>query len=572
MTQRSLTPGTDSSLHLPRTTGLNIANWASETNPSLNGRAIRLEQYETSRSLALTPDASSSQGGFALGANWSLRFFSSSGQQRWAKQVPDVTWGVNVSPDGRLVVAAYGDGTIRWHRVSDGQELLAFFPHADRKRWVLWTPSGYFDASPGGEDLIGWHINRGSDAAADFFPASRFRSQFYRPDVIDRVLDAGSEADVLAQANQDAGRKDTPTVSVVQVLPPVVEILAPVGDSTVGSTSVTLRYRVRSDTPVTGLRARVNGQAVQTRNASALEGDATQERSVTVSIPEQDSEIQLFADNKNGTSTPATLRLRWAGKPAPAPEISNKPKLYLLAVGVSQYANPQYNLDLAAKDATDMARVLQAQKGKLYADVQVRLLTNAKATKDDVLDGLEWLKKEVTAKDVGIMFLAGHGMNDNTGKYYFLPHNADPGKLLRTGVAQTDIRDTLNTLAGKVVFFIDTCHSGNALGTARTRAATAPVDAFVNELASAENGVLVFTAATGRQLSLEDNSWGNGAFTKAVVEGLSGKADQQNTGRVTHKALDYYVSERVKQLTGGQQSPTSIIPQGVQDFPLAVVK
>ena len=50
--------------------------------------------------------------------------------------MPGTLWAVNVSGDGRLVVTAYSDGTIRWHRMDDGQELLAFFPMADRKRWV----------------------------------------------------------------------------------------------------------------------------------------------------------------------------------------------------------------------------------------------------------------------------------------------------------------------------------------------------------------------------------------------------------------------------------------------------
>jgi hypothetical protein len=34
--------------------------------------------------------------------------------------------------------------------------------------------------------------------------------------------------------------------------------------------------------------------------------------------------------------------------------------------------------------------------------------------------------------------------------------------------------------------------------------------------------------------------------------------------------LDLYVSERVKQLTGGKQSPVTQAPGGVPDFPLAV--
>ena len=35
-----------------------------------------------------------------------------------------MAWGVNVSPQAFFAVAAYGDGTVRWHRLSDGEELL----------------------------------------------------------------------------------------------------------------------------------------------------------------------------------------------------------------------------------------------------------------------------------------------------------------------------------------------------------------------------------------------------------------------------------------------------------------
>ena len=49
-------------------------------------------------------------------------------------------------------------------------------------------PEGYYDCSLGAEDLIGWHVNRGKNEAADFFPAAKFREQFYRPAVIQQVL------------------------------------------------------------------------------------------------------------------------------------------------------------------------------------------------------------------------------------------------------------------------------------------------------------------------------------------------------------------------------------------------
>jgi WD40 repeat protein len=560
-------------LAAPRTSGpgITLARWRNDRPPELNGRPLRLEPDETSLSVAITPDDQR----FALGADWSVYLFNRSGEQIWRAVAPGAAWAVNVSGDGHSVVAALADGTIRWYDIRDGHEKLAFFPHADRKRWVVWTPSGYYQASPGGEDLIGWHLNHGRDAAADFFPASRLRSKFNRADVVAHALNSPSEAEALRLANAESGRRsDAKSSSVQTLLPPVVEILSPQDGSALVTNSVTVRYATRtpSDAPVTGLRARVNGQPVGLPDIRGLAPVGSgNSREVAIPIHEQNSEIQLFAENKNGVSTPASLRVVLSGTtPAPAQGDMYKPKLYVLTIGVAKYANPSFNLDLPAKDAHDFANVLLRQKGELYADVQVRLLTDADATKDNVLDGLEWLQHQVTARDVGMMFLAGHGMNDNTGKYYFMPYNADPDKLLRTGVPQTDIRDTLSSLAGKAVFFVDTCHSGNALGTAKTRGVDNDVNAFVSELASAENGVVVFTASTGRQSSLEDPAWGNGAFTKAVVEGLGGKADFQKSGRITLKGLDFYVAERVKELTGGRQSPVSIAPNGVPDFPIAL--
>jgi WD40 repeat protein len=550
---------------------LGITEWPNSRAPKLNGKVLALQPYEMSLSLAIQPDGER----FVLGTGWSVYLFDSSGRQLWRVLSPGSAWDVNVSGDGQTVVAAFGDGTIRWYDIQDGHEKLAFFPHADRKRWVAWTPSGYYMASPGGEDLIGWQLNHGNDAAADFFPASRFRNRFNRPDVVARALSTRSEVEALRLADAENERSpEAHPVSIRTLLPPVVEILSPQNGSPLTSSSVTVRYTARSpaDAPVTGLRARVNGRAVSIPEARDLGVAGSSEYEVTIPVRAEDSEIELFAANRNGVSTAATVHLSWVGSaPALRPEMIFKPKLYLLAVGVSTYSNPAFDLGLPAKDARDFVAVWLKQKGLLYADVQVRLLTDADATKDNILDGLDWLQHQVTSRDVGMMFLAGHGTNDNTGKYFFLPYNADPERLLRTGVPQADLRDTLSSLAGKAMFFIDTCHSGNALGTARARDTRNDINGFVNDLASAENGVIVFTASTGRQFSLEDPAWGNGAFTKAVVEGLSGKADFQHTGSITHRGLDYYVAERVKDLTGGKQSPVSIVPQGIADFPIAVV-
>jgi hypothetical protein len=148
------------------------------------------------RALAIAPDASR----FVLGTEWYLRAYRADGGELWQKPVPGTAYGVNIGGNGKLVVAAYGDGTIRWHRLADGQELLALFVHAKDRRFIAWTPQGYYAASPGAEDLIGWHVNRGFDTAPDFYPASTFASTYCRPDLVKAALDNVDAPPLLPKA------------------------------------------------------------------------------------------------------------------------------------------------------------------------------------------------------------------------------------------------------------------------------------------------------------------------------------------------------------------------------------
>ncbi|HLL72221.1 MAG TPA: caspase family protein [Pyrinomonadaceae bacterium] len=581
------------SWHLPTTKAaeLRITDWYNTYEPKLNGARLKLVQNEMSRSLAIAPDASA----FLLGTSFWLRLFERNGAERWKVAIPGEAWAVNISADGQLAVAAYADGTIRWYGMTDGRELLAFFPHADRKRWVVWTPSGYYDASPGAEELIGWHVNNGRDRAADFFPVGQFRNVYYRPDVVSKVLETRDEQLALRAANEEAGRKQQ-AADVSMLLPPVVEIVSPADGAELAADEVVVRFNVRtpSGEPVTEVKALVDGRPVATGRGLGLQatGQNAGTRELRFNVPAGESLVSIIAANRYTSSVPATVRVRArqpvavsaaatpgrvASPARPAGEAFEiRPKLYVLAVGVSNYADPKLKLGFAAKDAQDFAVSWERQRGELYRDVVVKVLTDDRATKDEVLDGLDWIRKETTSKDVAVVLFAGHGVNDPNGLYYFLPFNADTNKLLRTGVSFSDIKNTVAALAGKTLFFIDTCHSGNVLGGARRGllGSLGDLNGVVNELASAENGAVVFAASTGNQFSLEHAMWNNGAFTKAVVEGLGGGADYDKSGkgRITLNMLDLYISERVKELTKGQQTPTTAKPHTVPDFPIALKK
>ena len=311
VTSRRLDMGTaNSDWHAPiiKAKGLVITDWRETAFPKLNGKTLTLHPNELSRALAIAPD----NRGFLIGGSWSLNLFDRTGNLLWRVPAPDTTWAVNITGDGKTAVAAFADGTIRWYRMEDGQELLAFYPCADRKRWVNWTPGGYYDASPDAEELIGWHFNNGRDMAADFFPVKQVKSFFYRPDVVAETLKQHDEIQAIKVANERSGRQDQ-RVEVGKVLPPVVDILSPPEGVERVAGEVVVRFRMRTPTgePVTSVQALVDGRPAQTKGtARAAMGGSTNINEITVFVEGVVNQISIVAQNKYSASVPASVEVR----------------------------------------------------------------------------------------------------------------------------------------------------------------------------------------------------------------------------------------------------------------------
>jgi len=290
---------------------------------------------------------------------------------------------------------------------------------------------------------------------------------------------------------------------------------------------------------------------------------------VTLWLPPQDLTVALEVRIGDLAIRSATIRLRWRGE-APEP----RPTLYLLAVGVSEYKHYK-PLRYAHLDAKDFGAAMRGQVGLMYEKVEVRTLPNAEATCAEIMGGLQWLTERAQSADVAIVFLSGHGLTDRIGDYYFLPYDFELSKLWGTSVLQEALSKLLRQIrATKRIVFIDTCHAGAA--AAAGAAVGAPVqfethvdiDRLANELAHA-TGVAVLTSSTGTQDSIEHEDWENGAFTEALLEGIAGKADYEEDGLITIDELNLYLSSRVKQLTGGKQTPQKAISG--TDFPIGRV-
>jgi outer membrane protein assembly factor BamB len=222
----------------PRQEGLKIEDWINSFHPTLDGKPIELDARESSRSLAIDPDAHR----FVLGANWSLYAFDAEGRELWRRAAPDSVWAANITGDGRLVAAAYGDGTIRWHRMDDGRELLALQVLRDKKNWVAWTPEGFYGATPGAFGVLKWHVNRGNDAAADAVPVSAI-PRLKRPDALPLVLQELETARALGIADLAAARYDVQEATGAAAAPGARLHILAIGISDYGDKATSLRLK-----------------------------------------------------------------------------------------------------------------------------------------------------------------------------------------------------------------------------------------------------------------------------------------------------------------------------------------
>lgn len=157
--------------------------------PILNG--VRLEINGRSGAYAFTPDGQT----LLIGTSYSLYRFDRNGSRLWQIDLPAGATAINTSRDGRLILIVLRDGTLRWHRLLDGKELLAFYTLNDRRSWAMWTPDGYFDMSDTGVSVLSRGIRR-DNGLIDLEPLS-LSSPMRRPDMVDAAL---TKIDVIGEA------------------------------------------------------------------------------------------------------------------------------------------------------------------------------------------------------------------------------------------------------------------------------------------------------------------------------------------------------------------------------------
>ena len=424
-----------------------------------------------------------------------------------------------------------------------------FVSKQDRE-WAYWHPRGYFDASMNGHKLFGWQINRDRNRDPEFFRAAEFRRRLERPQIMARLLAAGSLHQAMMTQDVEA-RVGVAHVRYLAASQPRVEFLSPSEGAAADGRTVEVRVRIatragqRLAPPKLFANAVAAGTGREVSRRTLDDGPFRNEYEFVWSAPTPNDpriRLQVMAATLNDAVAEATVTVR-RGKQVPR----RKPRLILVSAGVSQYRDQSIpQLDFAAKNASAFATALTGGAAPLYSTRDVLLLNQrvtgpmwrvlAKQTADE-------LRNDVTPDDLLVFYLSGHGVRSpSDGEYYYLGANARFADVwagrYEDCLSFTDIARFADLPCRKLAI-LDTCHSG-AIQSLKQRHLKSALRALQDDL------VLTLTASEGHEQAFENPELGMGQFTYHLIDGLRGKADRSGNrdGVVSLTEVTSYVREQ----------------------------
>lgn len=472
-----------------------------------------------------------------------------------ADKITSLNWSLN----SKFLATGSEDATTRIWNIDTGKEFAKLVSMDGGAEWLVTTPDGYFDGSANASQFVEYRVKD----TLNLVPLENYRKQFERPGLLDKIF---------------KGENYRGNNTIVQDPPPKVRITSPTTDHTSddGTFTITAEAESRGNYPVQQFRLLINGRPYPiglgvVRVNNPQRGKVTAKWTIKLGPGKHSVEVLAYTQAVFASSD--GIQIKYLGGGVKPIEL---PCLYIFAVGVSKYNDSNItDLDFAHRDAEEVAKAFQLHSKTLFRKMEVKVLTNEKATRDNIMDGLDWLRRSATHKDFSVFFFAGHGQMDERNSVYFLPVDTKVDRLARSAIDGDVLSKELESTVGQLTVILDACHSG-AIGGNKHRGLT---DILLRDLTSEEKGIAMLCATKHREKAQESPRHQHGVFTQALLEALRGTGNGETgeramtvrlfEGAVYFKQLDSYISDRVKQLTKGRQHPMIKIPRSFPDFPLS---
>lgn len=481
----------------------------------------------------------------------------------------DVTAMAAAEAEGVLVTGGT-DQTIRLWNLVTGELVASFFftGTAPGDDWIVWTPQGYYHSSPGGDRLIGWHINQGADREGRLMRSYQLKRHLHSPEIVERALRLGSARDAALELRGTDGElerllaRPAPEFEMRLVEEVAVEPGFAVIELLEGAGAAEVDFAVL-----------VNDRRVA---AQPVPGAAPGAQRYVIPVEAGENAILVTAEDEAGYIT-----TRGAEAIAAAPQSAMAGgRLRIAVVGIQDYPllpdgcnGRSCDLSFPLADAVAFLEVLERHAAPLFSGVERLVMLNegalarspreaaalaalggqtrviepeARAVTFELMDFLE---EAQDPRDTTVVFIAGHGIVLGED-YYIIPSDGQRRDAQSWRMASLvdwrSIQQAMERAQGRRVLVLDTCHAAGAFNQRLEKDA-------------ADARISVFAATGPTELAGETARLGHGIFTHAMVEGLRGAA--RSADGVWALGLAQFVSDEVRRLSGETQEPMFHFPQ-----------
>ncbi|HEV8485431.1 MAG TPA: caspase family protein [Blastocatellia bacterium] len=485
--------------------------------------------------------------------------------------------GVTFSSDGRWIISASEDGSMTVSTTT-GTLVATLVPVANSDDWLVVTPDGLFDGSPDSWNLLLWRF--GGDTF-NALPVEAYFNEFYYPGVLADIF-GGKDP----KAPQDIAQKDRRQPRVAIALS---------GNSTgkIATREVTIKLEITDAEPdkqhalgcgARDLRLFRNGLLVKTWPDDVLKGARKGTVEATIPVIAGENRLSVYAfNNDNIKSGDASLSLSGADN------LKRMGTAYVLAIGVEQYENPQYDLHYPVADATEMGGQLKDQQERIgrYNPIVTISLFNAEATRANILLALKRLAgsdigplpptapralakiNQAQPEDAVIIYFSGHGAADHD-RFYLIPHDLGyRGErtslegfktILAHSISDRDLEGALKDLeANQILLLIDACKSGQALKSEEQR--RGPMNTRGLAQLAYEKGMYILTASQSDEVAFESEKLKHSYLAYALLEdGIKkGLADLDGDRQILLQEWFAYATEHVPQIRRDRKGSKELI-------------
>jgi hypothetical protein len=520
----------------------------------------------------------------------------------------DDAYQVRVSGDRRFLIAAHGDGVLRWYELASGRLAWSVFVNRDLTSWIAWAPDGHFDSS---EDMVDWSVGwlqsvaRGQGIwSITMEPLAKYEQQWREPNLLRNRISLTNINTNIAQGAPDQG---DPEVTIEKVAITAGE-----------KASATLTLRVdnffgNGKELASGIEIRADAMGVVKParfESRSIGGHYVIEEDFQLNeCQQQDGRaIRISARFKNKNAQDSRI-VEYKGSTLPC----NLPRVWGVVVGISKYDRlPELNY--ADQDAESFFEFWSRGGGgdgrEPYYDIgRLTLISVAadgsakrivrtrsgeardngfKVDRDSLRDAIknelsEFQKAKPSPDDILVLYLGGHGTarpNGDNEEWFFFSPDGDLADLDTTAISAKQMKkdiDSFDQLPANMLIFVDACRNLSVAFPANPKkrrkgdlqAFAAELNATILLAASSDHPSYEFTqddlenpkdvencTSSGKGLR------GAGVFTHVLLR-LFEKA-AQSSGKIDKLQLDSELKDGVGKICSKQRPLVRIGPNDEQ--------